>query len=75
MKYIIYALSALSMFLAIGGFSAYSQTKHIGLLLSSIVSAVCALAAIALVSWWPLVLGFAANFGLRFLGLDPGAKR
>jgi hypothetical protein len=75
MKYIIYALSAISMFLAIGGFAAYSQTKHVGLLLSSIVSVVCALAAIALVSWWPLIIGLAANWGLRLLGLDPGARR
>ena len=29
MKYVLYALSALSILLAVGGLSAYSQTKHI----------------------------------------------
>jgi len=75
MTYLLYAFAALSIFLSIGGLSAYAQTKHIGLLLSSIISIACALAAIVFVSWWPLLVGFAANFGLKLLGLDPGARR
>lgn len=75
MHYIIYLLSALSILLAIGGLSAYSHSKHIGLLLSSIVSITCAIIAIVNVVWWPLVLGFALNWGLRLLGLDPGYRR
>lgn len=75
MSYVIYVLAGLSMLLAVGGLSAYSTTKHIGLLLSSLISIGCALAAIVLVSFWPLVIGFAANWGLKLLGLDPGSQR
>jgi len=75
MNIVIYILSALSILLAVGGLSAYSQTKHIGLLLSSIVSIGFSVLAIVLVQWWPLVVGFALNWGLRLLGLDPGAKK
>jgi hypothetical protein len=75
MSIVIYVLAALSIVLAIGGLSAYVQTKHIGLLLSSIISISFSVLAIVLVHWWPLVVGFAANWGLRLLGLDPGAPR
>jgi hypothetical protein len=75
MSIVIYVLAALSILLAIGGLSAYSQTKHLGLLLSSIVSIGFSVLAIVLVHWWPLVAGFTANWGLRLLGLDPGARR
>jgi len=75
MKYLIYLLAGVSIVLSIGGLSAYKETKHIGLLLSSMVSICCALLAIALVSWWPLVLGFAANWVLRLIGLDPSSRR
>ena len=72
---VIYTLSGISILLAFGGLSAYSYSKHIGLLLSSIVSIACGGLAIYLVHWWPLVASFALNWGLRLLGLDPGWKR
>lgn len=75
MSYVIYLLSAISIVLAIGGFSAYAQSRHIGLLLSSVISVVFAALAIVLVHWWPLVAGFVANWLLRLLGLDPGARK
>ena len=75
MTYLLYGIASLSVLLAIGGLSAYAHTKRIGLLLSSIVSIAAAVAAVALVSWWPLVIGFAANWGLRLAGLDPGSRR
>ncbi|WP_428309567.1 hypothetical protein [Hydrocarboniphaga sp.] len=75
MNIVIYVLSALSILLAIGGFSAYAKTKHVGLLLSSIVSIGFSVLAIVLAQWWPLVVGFAVNWGLRLLGLDPGVKK
>lgn len=75
MAIVIYILAALSILLAIGGLSAYTQTKHIGLLLSSIVSIGFSILAIVLVHWWPLVVGFGLNWVLRLLGLDPGARR
>jgi hypothetical protein len=53
----IYVLAGISILLAIGGLSAYSQTKQVNLLLSSLVSIAFSLLAIVLVHWWPLVVG------------------
>lgn len=75
MTIIIYILAGISILLAIGGLSAYAQTKHIGLLLSSVVSISFSVLAIVLLHWWPLVVGFGLNWGLRLLGLDPSARR
>ena len=75
MQYVIYVLAGISILLALGGLQAYKDTRHLGLLLSSIISIVCAVLAIDLVHWWPLVVGFLANWGLRLLGLDPGYRR
>jgi hypothetical protein len=72
---VIYILAGISILLAIGGLSAYSDSKHPGLLISSIISIVFSGLAIYLVHWWPLIVGFAANWGLRLLGLDPGYKK
>lgn len=75
MSIVIYVLAGLSIVLAIGGLSGYAQTKHPGLLLASLVSIASAVLAIVLVDWWPLVVGFAANWGLRLLGMDPGVRK
>jgi hypothetical protein len=75
MAIVINVLACISIALAIGGLSAYRQTKLFGLLLSSIISISFAVLAIVLGQWWPLVVGFALNWGLRLLGLDPGAPR
>jgi len=75
MAIVIYILAGLSILLAIGGLSAYAQTKHVGLLLSSIVSIVFSTLAIVLLHWWPLIVGFSINWTLRLIGLDPGARR
>ena len=75
MDIVIFILAGVSIVLAIGGLSAYSDSKHPGLLISSVVSIVFSGLAIYLVHWWPLIVGFAANWGLRLLGLDPGHKK
>jgi hypothetical protein len=75
MSIVIYILAGISILVALGGLVTYSETKHPGLLISSVVSIVFATFAIYLVHWWPLVVGFAANWGLRLLRLDPGYKR
>ena len=68
MTIFIYVLAGISILLAIGGLSAYSQTKHVSLLLSSLVSIAFSLLAITLVHWWPLVVGFTANWALKLFG-------
>lgn len=75
MDIVIYVLAVVSIILALGGLSAYWQTKHPGLLISSIVSIGFSVLAIVLVHWWPLVVGFGLNWVLRLLGMDPGVKR
>ncbi len=75
MAIVIYVLAGISILLALGGLSAYAKTKHIGLLLSSIVSIGFSVLAIVLVHWWPLIVGFGINIGLRMLGLDPSSRR
>jgi hypothetical protein len=75
MTTVIYVLAGASIVLSIGGLSAYFQTKHIGLLLSSIVSIGFSVLAIVLVQWWPLIAGFVINVTLRAGGMDPGARK
>ena len=75
MSFVTYILAGISIVLAIGGLSAYSKTKRIGLLLSSIISIGFGITAIILVHWWPLVAGFVINLALKFLGLDPGERK
>lgn len=74
MEIIIYVLAGVSILLAVGGLSAYSDSKHSGLLISSIISIGFSGLAIYLVDWWPLIAGFAANWGLRLLGLDSSQR-
>ncbi len=75
MELLIYALAGISIVLAIGGLSAYSATKHIGLLLSSIVSIGFSVLAIVLIHWWPLLVGFGINLALKLGGLDPSKSK
>ena len=73
MAIVIYVLAAISIVLAVGGLSAYAQSKQVGLLLSSLISIAFSVLAIVLVQWWPLVVGFVLNWALKLLGLDPSA--
>ena len=75
MKFIVYALAVVSIILAIGGLAAYSKTKQIGLLISSIVSISFSVAAITIAEWWPLLVGFTINWILRLAGLDPTHRK
>lgn len=75
MALVIYVLAGISILLAVGGLSSYAQTRHPGLLLSSLVSIGFSVLAIVLVHWWPLVVGFALNWGLRLLGMDPSSQK
>ena len=64
MEPVVYVLAALSILLALGGLKAFADTRSPGLLLSSIVSIVFSVIAIALPHWWPLVTGFVINIVL-----------
>lgn len=68
MNIVIYILASISIVLAIGGLAAWSQTRHIGLLLSSMVSIGFSALAIVLPHWWPLIVGFGINWAIKLLG-------
>lgn len=74
MKYVIYLIDGFFLFLGLGGFFAFLQSKHIGLLLSAIIFVASAALSFYLTAWYPLVLGFAILWVLRLLGLDPGYR-
>ena len=75
MSIFIYIVAGIFIVLPIGGIYSYTQTKHRGLLIGSLVAIGFSVLAIVLVRWWPLIAGFAALWGLRLLGLDPSSPR
>lgn len=75
MTFVVYVLAVLSLLWAGVGLYAYQESKHRGVLLSSIVSIAFALLAIRLVHWWPLVASFGVQWALRLIGLDPSAPK
>ena len=68
--YIVQGFFAWMGFGMILGF--FTAHAHIGLLLGGIAYGGAFYVSFQLMAWWPLVVGFAAAWGLRFLGLDPG---
>lgn len=67
MNIVIYILAGISIVLAIGGLSAWHQTKRADLLLSSIVSIAFSSLAIFLPHWWPILAGFGINWALKII--------
>jgi hypothetical protein len=67
----VYIFAGLFMLLALGLVFAYYRGRHPGTVLMAVAYGASAAAAIAYVSWWPLVLGFALVWLFRFMGLEP----
>ena len=74
MSILIYCLASLSIVLAIGGLVSFGQTRHVGLLLSSLISIFFSGLAIHNVEWWPLIVGLITNWGVRIIVGDPGNR-
>ena len=72
MTVLLYIVDALFALLALGIFASFTQSKHIGLLLGALCFGSAAALSFYLQSWWPLPVGFAAAWGVRLLGGDPG---
>jgi hypothetical protein len=75
MRIVFYVFVGLFLFISLGNASAYSASKHIGTLLASVVFGAAAIAAVMTGSWWPMGLGLAMAFALRWMGLDPSSPR
>lgn len=65
MIYLLYACASVSLLLALGGYSAWRVSREPALLISVLVSVVGALSAIALRSWWPMLIGFTLQFVVK----------
>lgn len=70
MEYLIYILAGISIILSLGGFS-YVGPKKKWAVLTSLVSLIFSISAIIYVSIWPIIIGFAINWGFRLIGLEP----
>lgn len=63
------------MALALGLCFAYYRERHSGLLVMALTYGIAAALALGHMHWWPLALGYALVWLLRFMGLDPSAPR
>ncbi len=75
MQFVLYAVAGLFVALSFFMLFAFYRTQHIGLLFMSAAYGVSGMVAGYYLWWWPLLLGFAVVWIIRFLGLDPDAPR
>jgi len=64
-------LAALFMFMGLGIAMQAWHVRRLGLLLGAIVYASAGGLALTLAAWWPLFVGFAGAWALRYMGADP----
>jgi pheromone shutdown protein TraB len=71
---LVYILSTLFILLAAGLLFAYVRDRRPGMLLMAAAYGTSAGAALALMAWWPLVVGFLVAWVFRLIGLEPGSR-
>lgn len=64
MTILIYLCGTITIVLAIGGFASYAASKHLPLLLSSLISIAASCLAMWRLEWWPLFVSLFLNFVL-----------
>ena len=74
MHIVVYIFAALFILLAVGLAFAYYRERQPGTLLMAVAYGASAGAALALMTWWPLIAGFAIVWALKLMGLDPGPR-
>jgi len=72
MRVFLYIVAGLFALFSLGLLGSFSQSRNFGLLLAAIVFGASAVAAVSLISWWPLLGGFVLAWLLRLTGGDPG---
>jgi hypothetical protein len=72
---ILYILAGCMGLLGLGVLSAFALSRSVALLVGGLAYLCGGVLAIYYVSWWPLLLGFAAAWGARAVLGDPGAVR
>jgi hypothetical protein len=68
---VIYIVAALFILLAVGLLFAYLRERQPGTLLMGVTYGTSAGVALALMKWWPLVVGFVLAWVVKLMGLDP----
>jgi hypothetical protein len=71
---LVYIVSTLFILLAAGLLFAYIRERHPGTLLMAVAYGTSAYVALALMTWWPLVVGFVLAWVFRLIGLEPGSR-
>ena len=70
MNLIIYVFSASFILMSIALLFTYQRTRHYGLFVMGLTYGAAAGLALVFMHWWPLVVGFAAVWGMKLLGLE-----
>jgi hypothetical protein len=71
---IIYVFSASFVLMSVAMLFAYRRTGYYGLFMMGLTYGASAGLALALMHWWPLILGYALVWVLKWLGLDPDGE-
>jgi hypothetical protein len=74
MTIVLHIMQAVFALYGVSLFWTFLDSKHFGVLLGGIVFFSAASWSFHLGAWWPLGVGFVVAWGLRLLGLDPGAR-
>ena len=71
MNLIIYIFSASFILMSLALLFTYRRTSHIGIFVMGLTYGAAAALALVLMHWWPLVVGFAAVWVMKLVGLEP----
>jgi hypothetical protein len=74
MIYVIYGFAGLFLVLCATMLFVFFRDRHTGMFIMGVTYGSSGLIAIWIPHWWPLVMGFALVWLLRFMGLEPQLK-
>jgi hypothetical protein len=74
MVILIYAFSAIFIFLAMVLLFTYHRTRHHGIFLLAVTYGLSAVLALVVMRAWPLLLGFIFAWVLRLMGMEPDTR-
>jgi hypothetical protein len=74
MNLIIYVFSASFILMSLALMFTYRRSGHYGLFLMGLTYGAAAGLALVLMHWWPLVVGFAAVWVMKLIGLEPRSR-
>ena len=74
MIYVTYFFAGAFILLSATMLYVFYRSAHFGIFLMGITYGASGVIAFWLGQWWPLVVGFAAVWILKFMGLEPTAK-